>query len=117
MNDENHEVCGMQTAEVVLGVLRERGRKGLPCTQLYRQMFNRELYLAAYGKIYSNQGAMTPGVGRETADGMSGEKIGQITEAMRHERYRFAPARRVHIPKKGCIFLRGGLFRGISVMR
>jgi group II intron reverse transcriptase/maturase len=100
MNDENHEVCGMQTAEVVLGVLRERGRKGLPCTQLYRQMFNRELYLAAYGKIYSNQGAMTPGVGRETADGMSEEKIDQIIEAMRHERYRFAPARRVHIPKK-----------------
>ena len=32
----------MQTAEVVLGVLRERGRKGLPCTQLYRQMFNRD---------------------------------------------------------------------------
>ena len=90
----------MQTAEVVLGVLRERGRKGLPCTQLYRQMFNRELYLAAYGKIYSNQGAMTPGVGRETADGMSEEKIDQIIEAMRHERYRFAPARRVHIPKK-----------------
>ncbi len=97
---KNHEVCGMQTAEVVLGVLRERGRKGLPCTQLYRQMFNRELYLSAYGKIYSNQGAMTPGVGRETADGMSEEKIDQIMEAMRHERYRFAPARRVHIPKK-----------------
>jgi len=35
----------MQKAEVVLGVLRERGRKGLPLTQLYRQMFNRELYL------------------------------------------------------------------------
>jgi hypothetical protein len=51
----------MQKSEVVLGVLRERGRKGLPCTQLYRQMFNRELYLLAYGKIYSNQGAMTPG--------------------------------------------------------
>ena len=37
----------MQTAEVVLNVLRERGRKGLPCTQLYRQMFNKELYLLA----------------------------------------------------------------------
>jgi hypothetical protein len=35
----------MQTAEVVLGVLRERGRKGLPCTQLYRQLFNKDLYL------------------------------------------------------------------------
>jgi hypothetical protein len=35
----------MQKAEVVLGVLRERGRQGLPLTQLYRQMFSRELYL------------------------------------------------------------------------
>jgi len=54
----------------------------------------------AYGNIYSNQGAMTPGTSGETADGMSEEKIGQITELMRHERYRFAPARRTYIPKK-----------------
>jgi len=90
----------MQEAAVVLGVLRERGRKGLPFTQLYRQMFNKDLYLLAHGNIYSNQGAMTPGAGGETADGMSGEKIEQITGLMRHERYRFAPARRVYIPKK-----------------
>src|ERR1022692_4917087 len=90
----------MQKAEVVLGVLRERGRKGLPLTQLYRQMFNRELYLLAYGNIYSNQGAMTPGASEETADGMSEEKINQITGLMRNERYRFSPARRVYIPKK-----------------
>ena len=57
MNDGNHEGCGMQSAEVVLGVLRERGRRGLPCTQLYRQMFNKDLYLLfAYGNIYSNEG-------------------------------------------------------------
>jgi hypothetical protein len=61
----------MQKAEVVLSVLRERGRKGQPCAQLYRQMFNKDLYLLAYGNIYSNQGAMTPGIGGETADGMS----------------------------------------------
>src|SRR6266480_3570454 len=90
----------MQTAEVVLNVLRERGRKGLPCTQLYRQMFNKDLYLLAYGNIYSNQGAMTPGVSEETADGMSEEKIEQIIGLMRQERYRFPPARRVYIPKK-----------------
>jgi group II intron reverse transcriptase/maturase len=90
----------MQTTEVVLNVLRERGRKGLPCTQLYRQLFNRDLYLTAYGNIYSNKGAMTPGGSEETADGMSEEKIDQIIEAMRHERYRFSPARRVYIPKK-----------------
>jgi group II intron reverse transcriptase/maturase len=90
----------MQSAETVLGVLRERGRHGLPCNQLYRQMFNRDLYLMAYGKIYANQGAMTSGVDTETADGMSEDKIDQIIEAMRHERYRFSPARRIYIPKK-----------------
>ena len=46
----------MQSAEVVLGVLRERGGKGLPCNELYRQLFNPQLYLLAYGRIYSNQG-------------------------------------------------------------
>ena len=90
----------MQTAEVVLNVLRERGRKGLPCTQLYRQMFNEDLYLLAYGNIYSNDGAMTPGVSEETADGMSEAKIEQIAGLMRREKYRFSPARRVYIPKK-----------------
>ena len=88
----------MQEAAVVLGVLRERGRRGLPCTQLYRQMFNKELYLLAYGNVYPNKGAMTPGAGGETADGMSEGKIDQIIELMRHERYR--PARRIYIPKK-----------------
>ena len=90
----------MQEAEVVLSVLRERGRRRLPLTQLYRQMFNKGLYLLAYGNIYSNQGAMTPGASAETADGMSEGKIEQIAELMRCERYRFAPARRVFIPKK-----------------
>jgi hypothetical protein len=65
----------MQNAETVLGVLRERGRKGLPCDELYRQLFNRELYLLAYGRIYANDGAMTPGASAETADGMSEDKI------------------------------------------
>ena len=90
----------MQTAEVVLNVLRERGRKGLPCEQLYRQLFNKDLYYLAYGNIYSNKGAMTPGASEETADGMSEEKIEQIIGLMRQEKYRFSPARRVYIPKK-----------------
>jgi len=90
----------MQSAETVLGVLRERGRKDLPCEQLYRQMFNVDLYLMAYGRIYANHGAMTPGPDAETADDMSLDKIHEIIEAMRHERYRFRPVRREFIPKK-----------------
>jgi group II intron reverse transcriptase/maturase len=90
----------MQNAETVLSVLRERGRNGLPCKELYRQLFNPQLYLLAYGRIYSNQGAMTPGVTQETADGMSMGKIDAIIEAMRGERYRFSPVKRIYIPKK-----------------
>ena len=90
----------MQSAETVLGVLRERGRRGLPLEELYRQMFNPQLYLMAYGRIYSNHGAMTPGASGETADGMSARKIGRIIDAMRGERFRFGPARRAYIPKK-----------------
>jgi group II intron reverse transcriptase/maturase len=90
----------MQNAETVLGVLRNRGSEGLPCNELYRQLFNPQLYLLAYGRIYSNKGATTPGVTQETADGMSLEKIESIIDAMRHERYRFSPVRRTHIPKK-----------------
>ncbi len=90
----------MQSAETVLGVLRERGRRGLPLDELYRQMFNPQMYLLAYGRIYSNKGAMTPGADAETVDGMSLGKIGRIIDALRHERYRFSPVRRVYIPKK-----------------
>jgi group II intron reverse transcriptase/maturase len=90
----------MQSADTVLGVLRERGRRGLPLDELYRQMFNPQLYLLAYGRLYANKGAMTPGVTPETVDGMSLDRITRVIDAMRHERYRFHPARRVLIPKK-----------------
>jgi retron-type reverse transcriptase len=54
----------------------------------------------AYGRLYSNQGAMTPGVTGETVDGMSLGKIGRIIDALRHERYRFQPSKRVYIPEE-----------------
>jgi group II intron reverse transcriptase/maturase len=94
------EDCVMQNAETVVDILRARGRRGLPCDELYRQLFNPALFLLAYGRIYANDGAMTPGAGGETADGMSLAKIGRIIDALRHERYRFQPVKRVYIPKK-----------------
>jgi retron-type reverse transcriptase len=90
----------MQCAETVLGVLRERGRRGLPLERLYRQLFSPQLYLRAYGKLYSNKGAMTPGVTRETVDGMSLARIEQIIAALRGERWRWRPVRRAYVPKK-----------------
>jgi group II intron reverse transcriptase/maturase len=90
----------MQTAETVLDVIGKRGARGLPVERLYRQMFNPQLFLMAYGKLYSNAGAMTPGVTGETVDGMSLAKIEAIISALRGERYRWRPVKRVYIPKK-----------------
>ncbi len=90
----------MQNAETVLDVLRDRGRRGLPCTELYRQLFNPSLYELAHGRIYANHGAMTPGADGETVDGISLAKIGAIIGALRAERYRWQPVKRVYIPKK-----------------
>src|SRR3954452_580560 len=90
----------MQSAETVLDVIGKRGARGLPVERLYRQMFNPQLFLLAYGRLYANKGAMTPGVSGETVDGMSLAKIEAIIDALRHERYRWRPVKRVYIPKK-----------------
>ena len=42
----------MRETEAIIGLISERGKKGLPLERLYRLLFNRNLYLEAYGKIY-----------------------------------------------------------------
>jgi len=90
----------MRNAETVLGVIRERGRRRLPLEDMYRQLYNRDLFLRAYGRIYRNDGAMTPGSTPETVDAMSLEKIDALIDLLRRESYRWTPVRRTYIPKK-----------------
>jgi group II intron reverse transcriptase/maturase len=90
----------MRNAETVLAIIQERGKRGLPLEDIYRQLFNPDLYLRAYARLYSNKGAMSKGTTSETVDGMSLKKIEAIIDALRHERYRWTPVRRVYIPKK-----------------
>ena len=89
----------MRNAETILGIIRDRGTRGLPVNDFYRQLWNPNLYLMAYGRIAKNDGALTPGATPETADGMNMDDIHAIIEALRFERYRWTPARRVYIPK------------------
>lgn len=91
----------MRDAATVLEIIRERGRKGLPLERVYRCLFNPDLFLLAYGKLYRNAGAMTRGITRETVDGMSLDKIETIITVLRQERYRWTPVRRTYIDKKG----------------
>src|SRR5436305_638013 len=75
-------------------------KRDLTLTHIYPQHYNVKLYLTAYGRIYRNKGAMTPGITEETADGMSLEHISTIINALRQERYEWQPARRTYILKK-----------------
>lgn len=90
----------MQNADTIKAIICERGKKGVPLERVYPLLYNPEFYLTEYGKIYGNHGAMTPGVTDETVDQMSMDKINTIIEALRFERYRWNPVRRVQIPKK-----------------
>jgi group II intron reverse transcriptase/maturase len=90
----------MRNAETILDIIRERGRRKLPLEGIYRQLYNRDLYLRAYSRLYRNHGAMTPGATDETVDGMALTKIDAILTTLREERYRWTPVRRTQIPKK-----------------
>src|SRR5262245_24539874 len=90
----------MRSAETVLGVIRERGRRRLPLEDIYRKLYNPDLYLHAYGRLYRNDGALTPGVTAETVDAMSLEKIERIIAALRYERYPWTPVRRSFLREK-----------------
>lgn len=90
----------MQDTQRLLEIYRERGSRKLPLERVYRQLFNPALYLKSYGKLYRNDGAMTPGATPETPDGMKLRKIHRMIEALRVERYRWTPVRRTKIPKK-----------------
>ncbi|MDJ0752819.1 MAG: reverse transcriptase domain-containing protein [Ardenticatenaceae bacterium] len=90
----------MQKAEYVLNAMHKLGMVDKPLTRVYRQLFNQNLYLRAYAKLYPNAGALTPGSTAETVDGMNLRRIETIIEELRYERFQWRPARRVYIKKK-----------------
>jgi group II intron reverse transcriptase/maturase len=89
----------MQKADTLLDIYQKRGSKGLPLERVYRHLLDPELFLQGYGKIYRNFGAMTKGSTEETVDGMSLQRIHNIIDLLRRERYKWTPVRRVQIPK------------------
>ena len=103
----------MRIAETILNIIQDRGKRKLPLDDVYRQLYNPDMYLRAYAKLYKNNGAMTPGTTGETVDGMSLEKIDRVIEAIRYERWKWPPARRVYkqlpenLSRKGFVPIRG----------
>ena len=66
---------------------------------VYRQLYNPDLYLRAYGRIYQERGGDDPGCDRgNRGRDVDGEDPG-IIELLRYERYRWTPVRRAYIPR------------------
>jgi len=96
---EDAKVREMRTAETILNIIQDRGKRKLPLDDVYRQLYNPDMYLRSYAKLYPNDGAMTPGITEETVDGWSMEKVAAIIVAIRDERWQWTPVKRVLIDK------------------
>jgi Retron-type reverse transcriptase len=68
--------------------------------KLYDLICDPNLLLLAYNNIKSKPGNMTPGIVPTTLDGMSIEKIKELSRKLKNEQFQFHPGRRVQIPKK-----------------
>jgi group II intron reverse transcriptase/maturase len=96
---KGRKVREMRTAETILNINQDRGKRRLPLDDVYRQLYNPDMYLRSYTKLYKNDGAMTPGTTGETVDGMSLEKIDRVIGAIRCEQWKWPPVRRIYIEK------------------
>ena len=78
----------MRNPENVLNSLQEHSaQSGYVYDRLYRNLYNRELFLQAYQNIYANKGNMTAGVDGQTIDAMSLDRIDKIINTLKEEKY------------------------------
>jgi len=98
----------MQKAELVLTKLNQKSKedKTFKFRRIYRNLYNPDFYLNAYGKIYNKEGNMTMGVDGKTIDGYGMHTINRIIENIRYERFKPYPVKRRYIPKKNSNKLR-----------
>lgn len=91
----------MRRPELVLDILKEKaGKRDYVFKGLYKNLYNPDFYLKAYGKMYAKEGNMTRGTDGQTIDGFNLELVDKLIQCLKDESYRPNPARRVYIPKK-----------------
>lgn len=91
----------MRTAEQTLETLGNISKQhpDFVFRRVYRNLFNRDLFLRAYLKLAPNEGNMTRGTDGKTIDGFSMEMVDGIIDELRVEQFHPKPARREYIPK------------------
>jgi hypothetical protein len=68
--------------------------------KLYKDfLLEKDMYLAAYQRLRSKPGMMTPGIDPTTLDGLSPTVIQEIISKLSTGEFKFTPGRRIEIPK------------------
>lgn len=67
---------------------------------IYKELQKEENYIKAYEEIKSKSGNMTPGIDKETLQGMSKEWIRETIKTIKDCSFKFKPSKRIYIPKK-----------------
>ena len=90
----------MNANHKLLSTLHKLGTEREVVDRLYSRMLDEELFLTAYGNLYSNKGAMTPGTDpADSIDGMSLESIHTIIQTLKDNEWHWQPTRRTYIDK------------------
>jgi RNA-directed DNA polymerase len=79
--------------------LEDASKKGRKVKDLFRLMGHPDLWRTAYANIHANKGANTPGISTNTMDGFSEDRVLNLIELLKEDRYQPSPVRRIHIPK------------------
>lgn len=84
-----------------LGNLRNENAKNTKIinTKVLDVMCDTDVLIAAYTKIKSSPGNMTPGMDSETLDGINLSWFEKLKKELRTNAFQFKPARRIEIPK------------------
>lgn len=83
---------------VAINKLSQKDKKWIH-KDIFRLIYNDELWIAAYEKLKSNKGALTPGSVPGTMDGMSLERLKRLKERVCSEQYTFKTVKLVYIPR------------------
>ncbi|MFG5370888.1 reverse transcriptase domain-containing protein [Enterococcus faecalis] len=90
----------MQNPTTILGILeRNSRRENYLFYDLYRILFNPQMYMNAYIKLAPKQGNMTHGVDKQSIDGFSNELIVELISELKKETYKPKASKRIYIPK------------------
>jgi group II intron reverse transcriptase/maturase len=84
-----------------LSVISELSRTntGWKHKELFRILHKEDIWIAAYENLEGNKGALTPGVTKETLDGIGMVKLQKIQKKVLEESYQFSPVEQIWIPK------------------